>query len=330
MNKLRWGVLSTAKIGVGKVIPAMQRSQLCSIDAIASREAERGREVAGRLGIARAYGSYEELLADPNIDAVYNPLPNHLHLPWSLKVLEAGKHLLCEKPIGLSAAEGSRLVEAARQRPELTAGEAFMYRWHPQWLTARAWVNEGRIGRLVTIQTFFSYHNDDASNYRNMAHCGGGGLMDIGCYAISLSRWLFDREPNRVLGRLEFDPRFKTDRTATAMMDFGVGDSSFTCGTQLAPYQRVQIVGDKGRIEIEIPFNAPNDRPCRLWLHAGDKSEEAAIPVCDQYTLQGDGFARCVLEKRPLPTPLEDAVANMQVIEAIVESDRSGTWEQIG
>lgn len=326
MKKLRWGVLSTAKIGLRKVIPAMQRGQYCSIDAIASRELPRAQAAAAELGIPRAYGSYEELLDDDAIDAIYNPLPNHLHVPWSLKALAAGKHVLCEKPIGMSAAEGQQLLDAARGSKFL-ATEAFMYRWHPQWQRAKALVREGAIGRLTTIQTFFSYFNDDPSNYRNHLEYGGGGLMDIGCYAISLSRWIFDAEPTRVMGRIDIDPRFRTDRLATAILDFERGTSSFVCGTLLSPYQRVQIAGDRGRIEIEIPFNAPPDQPCRLWLEREAK-EEIEFPICDQYTLQGDGFSKCALTGEPPPTPLEDAVANMRVIDAIFRSDGSGAWEQ--
>jgi predicted dehydrogenase len=326
MKKLRWGVLSTAKIGLRKVIPAMQRGEYCSIDAIASRDFERAKQAAAELGIPRAYGSYEELLADDEIDAIYNPLPNHMHVPWSLRALAAGKHVLCEKPIGLSAAEGEQLLAAARGSGFLVT-EAFMYRWHPQWQRAKALVCEGAIGRLTTIQTFFSFFNADPGNYRNKPECGGGALMDIGCYAISLSRWLFDAEPTRIMGRIEYDPRFQIDRTASAIVEFAGGTSSFVCSTQLSPHQRVQIAGDRGRIEIEIPFNAPPDKPCRLWLDGATK-EEIVFPICDQYTLQGDGFSKCVLNGEQPPTLLDDAVANMRVIEAIVRSDRTGAWER--
>lgn len=326
MEKVRWGVLSTAEIGTEKVIPAMQQGQYCEIIAIASRSLERAQATATRLGIPKAYGSYEELLADPEVDAIYNPLPNHLHVPWSIKALEAGKHLLCEKPIGLTAAEGQELVDAARARPQLKVMEAFMYRHHPQWQTARRLVTEGAIGKLHTIQTFFSYFNADPNNIRNMADIGGGGLMDIGCYAISLSRFLFEREPQRVVGIIEYDPVFKIDRLASAIMDFGVGTGTFTSATQLEPYQRVNIFGTEGRVEIEIPFNAPPDRPCRMWHQRGDEVEEILLPVVDQYTIQGDLFSKAVLEDTEVPTPIEDAVANMKVIEAIVESARTGRW----
>jgi predicted dehydrogenase len=324
--KVRWGVLSTARIGTEKVIPAMQSGRYCDIVAIASRDLDRARAAADRLGIPKAYGSYEELLADPEIDAIYNPLPNHLHVPWSIRALEAGKHVLCEKPIALTAAEAQKLLDAARERPQLKVMEAFMYRHHPQWQRARQLVADGKIGELRTIQSFFSYHNPDPANIRNIAEFGGGGLMDIGCYTISLSRFIFGAEPRRVCGIMEYDPRFKTDRLTSGVLDFGRGTSTFTCATQLTPYQRVNIFGTEGRVEIEIPFNAPADRPCRMWHQHGSEIHEIVLDVCDQYTIQGDLFSQAVLDDTPVPTPLEDAVANMRVIEALVQSARSGTW----
>ena len=327
MQKVRWGVLSTANIGMKKVLPAMQRGQLCEIAAIASRDEGTARAAAAQLGIAKAYGSYEALLADPDIDAVYNPLPNHLHVPWTIKAIEAGKHVLCEKPIGLSAAEGQELADAAARHPHLKVMEAFMYRFHPQWQRAREIVASGQIGALRTVNSFFSYYNDDATNIRNRADVGGGGLMDIGCYNISLSRFLFDAEPQRVVGVVEYDPQFGTDRLASGILDFGGGTTAtFTCSTQLAPYQRAHAYGTEGRIEIEIPVNAPPDVPCRLWLQRGGPIEEIVFDPADQYTLQGDAFAAAILNDTPVPTPLTDAVANMRVIEAVVASARGDAW----
>jgi predicted dehydrogenase len=324
--KVRWGVLGTAKIGTMKVIPAMQRGAYTEVTAIASRDVERARAVARQLGIPKAYGSYEELLADPEVDAVYNPMPNHLHVPWAIKAIEAGKHVLCEKPIGLSSAEGERLLEAARRHPKLKVMEAFMYRHHPQWRRAKQIVDEGGVGELKTIQSFFSYFNNDPANIRNNPEIGGGGLMDIGCYNISLSRFIFGEEPRRVFGVAEFDPQFKTDRIASGVLDFGRGTSTFTCSTQLTPYQRVNIFGTMGRVEIEIPFNAPPDQPCRLWHQTADGVEEVTFEVCDQYTIQGDLMSQAILNDTPVPTPLADAVANMKVIEAVFESARRGAW----
>src|SRR5690348_16930138 len=257
MDKVRWGVLSTADIGVRQVIPAMQQGTYCEIAGIASRSLEKAQAAAAQLGIPKAYGSYEELLGDPEIDAIYNPLPNHLHVPWSIKALQAGKHVLCEKPIALSAAEAEALAAEARKHPRLKVMEAFMYRHHPQWRHARQAVLDGGIGELRTIQSLFSYYLDDPTNIRNKAAIGGGGLMDIGCYNISLSRFIFAAEPRRVLGVIERDPDFGTDRLTSGMLEFDRGTATFTCSTQLAPYQRVHICGTAGRIEIEIPFNAP-------------------------------------------------------------------------
>ncbi|MFO1352730.1 MAG: Gfo/Idh/MocA family oxidoreductase [Gammaproteobacteria bacterium] len=325
-SKIRWGILSTAKIGVAKVIPAMQRSAYCEIAAIASRDLAAAQATARQLGIANAYGGYEALLADPAIDAIYNPLPNHLHVPWSIKALEAGKHVLCEKPIALSAAEGERLADAARRHPHLKIMEAFMYRHHPQWRKARELVNAGAIGELRAIQAVFAYYNADPANIRNQAAIGGGGLMDIGCYPISLARFLFDAEPLRVAGILDLDPVFNTDRITSAILEFARGTATFTCATQLTPYQRVNIFGTRGRIEIEIPFNAPPDKPTRIWHEHGGGIEEITFPICDQYTLQGDVFSQAILEDKTVPTPIEDAVANMRVIEAVVASARRGVW----
>ena len=326
MDRIRWGILSTALIGTAKVIPAMQKGKYCEIAAIASRSLDRAQAVAKQLGIPQAYGSYEELLADPDIDAVYNPLPNHLHVPWSIKALEAGKHVLCEKPIALTAAEARELVEAARKHPQLKVMEAFMYRHHPQWRRAKQLVIEGQIGQLRTVQTFFSYYLVDPNNVRNIAEYGGGGLMDIGCYCISLSRFIFDAEPERVCGIVEYDPNLNVDRLASGMLDFGRGTATFTCSTQLADYQRVNIFGTEGRVEIEIPINAPQDRPCKMWHEHDGETEEILLEVADQYTIQGDLFSQAVLNDSSVPTPLEDAVANMEVIEAIVRSGERGGW----
>jgi predicted dehydrogenase len=326
MKKVRWGVLSTARIGIEKVIPAMQLGEYCTINAIASRQLKKAQATARQLSIEKAYGSYEALLADSDIDAVYIPLPNHLHVPWAIKALNAGKHVLCEKPIGLSVAEAQKLLGVARKFPWLKIMEAFMYRHHPQWQWAKQKVNQGKIGKVLTIQSFFSYYNTDPDNIRNKVDTGGGGLMDIGCYCISLSRFIFGAEPRRVCGMMEEDPNMKVDRLTSAILEFSGGSSTFTCATQLVPYQRVNIFGSKGRIEIEIPFNAPSDRPCKAWYGDGNRIEEIVLKVCDQYTIQGDLFSRAVLEDNNAPVPLEDAMANMQVIEALIRSAGSGSW----
>ena len=330
-NKLRWGVLSTAAIGLRKVIPAMQRGQYATVDAIASRDLARAREAADSLAIPRAYGSYEELLADPAIDAIYNPLPNQLHVPWTIKAAEAGKHVLCEKPLSLTVAEAKTLLEV-RARTGVKIGEAFMVNCHPQWIRLRELLDQHRIGTVRSIMGFFSYFNTDPSNIRNQVQTGGGALLDIGCYLIHASRYAFAQEPVRVVGIVDRDPQMHTDRLASAILDFPGGQSVFTCGTQLVPYQRIHFLGSTGRIEIEIPFNAPSDRPTRLFVDDGGDLFGAGIttetfPVCDQYTLQGDAFSKAVLENTEVPVPLEDAIANMAVIEAVFNSAASGQWE---
>jgi predicted dehydrogenase len=331
-NKVRWGVLSTAGIGVKKVVPAMQKGEWIDVAAIASRDLHKAQEVARTLGIAKAYGSYEELLADPQIEAVYNPLPNQLHVPWSIKAAEAGKHVLCEKPISMTVAEARSLL-AVQQRTGVIIGEAFMVRTHPQWLRTRELIASGRIGSLRSIQGFFSYFNTDPKNIRNIAECGGGGLMDIGCYPINTSRFLFGEEPLRVSATLEKDPNFRVDCLTSAILEFPSGQATFTCSTQLVPHQRMQVLGTKGRIEIEIPFNAPNDRPCRIFIDDGRDLMGGGItvetfPVCDQYTIQGDVFSKAVREGGEVPVPLTDAIKNMAVIEAVFRSAASGVWEK--
>jgi predicted dehydrogenase len=333
-SKIRFGVLGVAKIATEKVIPAMMRGEFTTVTAIASRDRAKAESAATRLGIQTAYGSYEELLDDPQIDAVYNPLPNHLHVPWSTHAAEHGKHVLCEKPIALSAAEARRLV-AVRDRTGVKMQEAFMVRTHPQWIRTREWIREGRIGSLRSMLGHFSYFNEDASNIRNVPDFGGGGLMDIGCYLINTARFVFDRPPERAIGVLDTDPRFGVDRMATMLLDFGEGHAAGTCSTQMAAYQRIQVFGTRGRIEIEIPFNAPSDRPCRVWLdQRGDVSgggiEEIRLNTCNQYTIQADLFSKAILNGTDVPVPLEDAVVNMECIEAVFRSAGSGRWERPG
>jgi predicted dehydrogenase len=329
-DRIRWGVLGTARIGVTQVIPAMQQGTASQVTAIASRDKERADTIARQMGIAKAYGSYEELLADAEVDAVYIPLPNELHVPWSIKALEAGKHVLCEKPIALTADEAQTLVDAAAEYPQLKVMEAFMYRYHPQWQRAKELVTGGAIGELRTIQSFFAYSNVDPTNIRNQVEHGGGGLMDIGCYNISFSRFIFGGEPTRVCGLVEYDPQFNTDRLVSGMLDFHQGTATFTSSTQLSPYQRVNIFGTTGRIEIEIPVNAPADRPCRLWYAHDSTIDEQVFEICNQYTLQGDIFSRAIIDNTPVPTPLGDAVANMRVIDGLVRSGRTGQWVSRG
>ncbi len=330
-NKVRWGVLSTAAIGVKKVLPGMQKGEWSEIVAISSRDHAKAAEAASALGIAKAYGSYEELLADPDIEAIYNPLPNHMHIPWTIKAAEAGKHVLCEKPLSMTVDEAQALLDV-QKRTGVIIGEAFMVRTHPQWVRARELVKSGRIGRIRSIQAFFSYFNADPANIRNIPEFGGGALMDIGCYPIHISRFLFGEEPSRVMSFIERDPAMKTDRLTSAILEFPSGQAGFTCSTQLVPYQRVNIFGTEGRIEIEIPFNAPIDRPTRIFLDTGKDVFGSGItiesfPTCDQYTIQGDAFSRAVRDGAEAPVSLLDGVKNMAVIEAVFRSAVSGKLE---
>ena len=332
LRKVKWGVLGVAKIAVEMVIPAMQQGEASEIIGLASRNLGTARTAADKLGIARAFGSYEDLLADAEIEAIYNPLPNELHVPWTLRALAAGKHVLCEKPIALDAEEARLLIDARDRSGKLVA-EAFMVRYHPQWRRAKELAQAGTVGEPRAIQTFFSYRLLDPANVRNRPP-GGGGLYDIGCYAILTARYIFSAEPTRVAATIDWDPKFKTDRLAGALLEFPGGRCvTFTVATQLSAHQRVTIVGDQGRIEVMIPFNAPPDRPTEITvdtgadLFGGGRRVET-FPVCDQYTLQGDAFSRAILNGTPLEFGIEDAIANMRVIDALFRSAKRGSWEK--
>lgn len=331
MKPVRWGVLSTARIGLEKVIPAMQAAASCDIAAIASRDLGKAREAARALGIPQAYGSYDELIAAPDIEAVYNPLPNHLHVPLSLAAVQAGKHVLCEKPIALTADELAPLI-VARDAAGVLVQEAFMVRHHPQWLQVRDDVRSGLIGELRAVHGFFSYNNRDASNIRNIAQYGGGGLYDIGCYPITCARYLFEDEPLRVMGLIEWDPEWRIDRLTSAILEFRGGHATFTCATQVAPHQCVDVIGTKQRIQVLIPFNAPPDEACVTLVDDGSRLGGASAKLdelspADQYRLQGEAFSQCVRTGEPLEFPLENAAAGMRVIDAVFRSARSGRWE---
>jgi predicted dehydrogenase len=332
MKKVQWGVLSTARIGTAKVIPGLQKSDGCEVRAIASRSDATARAAANELGIPLAYGSYEALLEDPSIEVVYNPLPNHLHVPLTLAAARAGKHVLCEKPIAITADEAAQLREVAGR---VHIMEAFMVRFHLQWLRARELVRSGALGELRSIQVAFSYFNDDPGNIRNRADIGGGALYDIGCYPIVAGRFFFEGEPERVIALVDRDPRFGTDRTTSALADFGQGRRlDFTVSTQSVSYQRLQLVGTKKRLEIRIPFNAPLGETTQIFLDDGTQLADASavaetLPACDQYTLQGDAFAKVVRGEMPLPYGVDDAVQNMRIIEAMFRSEKSERWERV-
>lgn len=330
-EKVRWGVLGAADIAVKKVIPAMQAGEFSEITAIASRSLEKAEQAATDLNIAKFYGSYEELLDDSEIEAIYNPLPNHLHLEWSVKAAEAGKHVLCEKPLGMNANEVRKLI-AAREKTGMKIQEAFMVRTHPKWLKVRELIREEKIGKLQAVTGFFSYFNDNLSNVRNKLEMGGGGLMDIGCYCINLSRFIFEDEPKRVSGLIERDAKTGIDKLTSAMLDFANGQATFTCSTQLVSYQKMQFFGTKGRIEVQIPFNTPPETTTKIFIDDGSdwfgkNIETIEFAAANQYTIQGDLFSRAIRGNKEQAISLEDSFANMAVIEAIFRSAETENWE---
>lgn len=332
LKKVKWGVLSTAGIALRRVIPAMQKSQWCEISAIASRDLRKAQDAARELHLAKAYGSYEELLADPEIEAVYNPLPNNLHVPWSIKAAEAGKHVLCEKPVSLNVAEAKTLL-GARDRCGVKIGEAFMVRTHPQWLRTRELIQSGRIGELRSVFGYFGYFDPDPASVANMASLGGGAIMDIGCYPIKTSRFIFGEEPNRVCSLFDRDPQMKIDRLSSVLLDYPSGQCVFTSGMQVVYHQTMQFFGAKGRIEVEVPFGPPIDKPARILiddganLYAAGSTVVETVPPCNQFTIQGDEFSKAIRGAGEVPNPLEDAIRNMAVIEAVYRSAETSKWE---
>jgi predicted dehydrogenase len=331
-KKVKWGILSTASIAQRRVLPAMLNCERAEITAIASRSLDKAKAVAARFSIPKVYGSYEELLADPEIEAIYNPLPNHLHVEWSMRAATHGKHVLCEKPLSRTVAEARRLLEV-RDEYRVKIGEAFMVRTHPQWLRTAELVHAGRIGKLHSAFCYFSYFNVDPANTRNIAEDEGGALMDIGCYPIKTSRFVFAEEPSRVIGCFERDPTFKTDRLTSAILEYPGGQCIFTVSTQATHYQKMQFFGTSGRIDVEIPFNAPIDKPARIFiddgkdLYAGASAVAESFSTCNQFTIQADLFSAAIRENSEIPNPLEDSVCNVAVIEALFRSGHSGTWE---
>ena len=331
-SPVRWGILGAANIAVTKVIPAMRIGSHTPVVAIASRDLAKARTAARKHGIPVAYGSYQELIDDPDVEAIYNPLPNHLHVPWTIRAAEAGKHVLCEKPLALTAAEAKQLI-AVRDRTGVQISEAFMVRTHPQWTSVRELIAEGRIGDLRLVSAHFSYFKRDPADIRSNPEWGGGALMDVGCYPITISRWLFDEEPTGAFGLLEYDPEMEIDRLGSGVLQFPSGQAAFTCGGQLVPYQVVQVFGTEGRIEIEIPFNAPPQRECRILIDdgsqlAGASAEVIGLPAVDQYHLQAERFSEAVRGIGEVAVTLEDSVANMAVLDAIVRSAKSHRMER--
>ncbi len=321
---IRWGILSTANIALESVIPAMLNSEYCSVISIASRNIKKAKKIAEKFQIPKYFGSYQELLDDKEIEAVYIPLPNHLHVKWAEKALQAGKHVLLEKPVALSSKEAKKLQVEAKKHPTLKIMEAFMYRFHPQWIRVKEMVDAGEIGQLKTIQSSFSFFDDNPESIVNQKEYGGGSLMDIGCYPISISRFLFGEEPKNVSADIEYHPEFKVDILATAILEFNQGTSSFFSSIQMLDNQQVQIFGTEGNITFEIPFNPPADQEVKIWLTKENIKKEIEFAICDQYTLQADMFSLAIMEYNNVPVDLDDAINNMIVIEKLEESNRIG------
>ncbi|MEE9430739.1 MAG: Gfo/Idh/MocA family oxidoreductase [Melioribacteraceae bacterium] len=322
--KINWGILSTATIATEHVIPAMMNSSHSSIKAIASRSFNKAKTVAKQFNIPKFHGSYDELLDDDEIEAIYIPLPNHLHVEWAIKCLEAGKHVLVEKPIALTSVDAQKLLDESQKYPHLKIMEAFMYKHHPQWIKAKELVANGAIGKVKTIQSSFSFFEDDPNSIVNNKKLGGGSLMDIGCYPISLSRFIFNSEPEKVFGSIEYHPEFEVDSVATAILKFKDGTSSFFSSIQLEEKQQAKVFGTEGIIEFELPFNPIANKASKIFLHKDDKIKEIIFEPCDQYTVQADLFSLAIINDTEVPTPLQDAVNNMKVIERIIESDKLG------
>ena len=331
-QKVKWGILGAASIARRRVLPAMRNCVKAEVVAVASRSLDKASAMASQFSIPKVYGNYEDLLGDPEIEAIYNPLPNHLHVEWSVRAASRGKHVLCEKPLSRTVTEARRLL-AARDEYRVKIAEAFMVRTHPQWLRTEELVRTGRIGKLRAAVGFFSYFNVDPANTRNIEHFLGGALMDIGCYPIKTTRFVFGEEPVRVISCVERDPSLKTDRLTSAILEYPTGQCIFTCSTQLVYYQRMQFIGTEGRVEVEIPFNAPTDKPCRILidngkdLYKGGSAETELIPICNQFTIQAELFSEAIQNNTEVANPLEDAILNAAVIEALFRSAHSGRWE---
>jgi predicted dehydrogenase len=323
--RVRWGILGTASIAMRRVVPAIQASPSGEVAAIASRELATARKAAAAAGISAAHGSYQALLDDPGIDAIYIPLPNHMHLPWTIRALESGKHVLCEKPLALSADEVRALDRITKRFTGLKVMEAFMYRFQPRWQAIHALIKDGTLGDLATVHAVFGYHNTNPADIRNQPEAGGGALLDIGCYGVSVARWLFGREPKTVQGSVQRDPGFGTDRLTSGLLDFDPGTATFTCATQLPWQQHVSIIGSAGRIEVERPFSPLADQPAAFRCFVGDDVEEAVFPASDQYTLMVAAFERAIVQDTAVPIPLDDSLANMTVLDAVAHGGMPGS-----
>jgi predicted dehydrogenase len=328
MKPVVWGVLSVSVHYGLRVHTYLARSPAVHLRGIASRSTAKAEQAARELGMPRAYGSYEELLADKEIEAVYIPLPNHMHAEWVKKAADAGKHVLVEKPFAMNAKEADQAIAHAKSKGVLVM-EAFMYRFHPQWKRAREIVKAGELGTVHAVSTVFSYMLKDPGNIRNILAAGGGGIPDIGCYAVSSARFLIGREPARVISLVHRDAQLGTDILSSGILDFGTTRSTFTVGTQSFPVQRVDVLGSGGALSVLLPFNAYPDTPLQVSVTTGVGTRQVYAPASDQYVEMFEAFSRAVREGGAEPTPPADAVANMKVLDALFKSEKSGAWEKV-
>lgn len=320
---VRWGVLGTAHIARNHVFNAIRGAELCELRAVASRRRDRAAQVAAQHEIPIAFGSYEELLADPTIDAVYLPLPNHLHAPWIMAAADAGKHILCEKPLTLDAAQAEAVTAHCRDRGVLLM-EAFMYRFHPAWVEARRLIAEGAVGRILDVAIWFAFRTVCSDDYRLVPEQGGGALLDVGCYAVNVSRMLLGDDPVAVHAAARLDPRTGVDMTVSAVLDYGDAHCTFTCSMEHEPDHRVRIHGTRGWLSIADPFNCPPDHVTTITIATGGDAHphqsshrSIAVASADQYGLEATAFAQAFLNGEPPPLSPEDSISNMRLLDRL-------------
>jgi predicted dehydrogenase len=334
MERLKMGVLGCSRHYALRIATPLKSSLLVEPYAVASRDGAKAKKYAQTWDFPVSYGSYEELLSDPKVDFVYIPLPNHLHLEYIKKTADAGKPILCEKPLCLNAKDAAEAAGYCEKK-KIPLMEAFMYRFHPQWVRAAEIVKCGELGTVMSTAGVFSYDNKDGKNIRNILEAGGGAILDIGCYTVSTARLLMQAEPQRVVAAIKRDPVFKTDAFVSALLDFGDGRvSTFTVSTQFFPWQRVRATGTGGTLAVEVPFNMYGDFPGRTHVNTNVGARVIETEIADQYLLEFDAFAQAVIEYKQtgsleVPTPISDALANMAVLDAIFASASSGNWETV-
>ncbi|WEX88451.1 Gfo/Idh/MocA family oxidoreductase [Sinorhizobium garamanticum] len=327
---LRFGILSTARIGRELVVPAIQDAENCVVSAIASRDLAKARAMADRFSVPHAFGSYEEMLASDLIDAVYIPLPTSQHVEWTIKAADAGKHVLCEKPIALKAEEIDALI-AARDSNKVLVSEAFMVTYSPVWRKVRSLLAEGAIGKLRHVQGAFTYYNRDPGNMRNVPELGGGGLPDIGVYPTITTRFVTGKEPVRIQANTDRDPEFGTDIYSSVRADFGDFELSFYISTQLAARQVMVFHGDKGYIEVKSPFNADRYGREEVELTNQNHAQSQLFRFQDarQYKLEAEAFSRAATGQPEEVVTLENSRLNQKLIDAIYRASEKDGWETV-